>query len=96
MATTVNLESRENLKAAGILLFFGMLILYAGHYLIGGIAVVGSVLVALAPTYMHPEFSKRLFRMFGFGQPGPIRWYQSPLPYIALAGGAYALYAFAT
>ena len=92
----MNIETKENLKAAGILLFFGALILYAGHYLIGGIAVVGSVLVALTPLIVDPRFAQRFFRKFCAGSAGPMPWYLSPLPYIAMAGTAYVIYTFAT
>lgn len=92
----MDFETKENLKAAGILLFFGSLILYGGAYLIGGIAVAGSVVVALAPVYVDPKFQNRLLRIFGSGDPGPIPWYASPLPYIALLGGGYVLYLYAT
>jgi hypothetical protein len=92
----MNFKTKENLKAAAILVCFGVLILYAGHYLIGSVAIVGSVLVAIAPVVVSEKFQEKFFRVSLNKRSDSLPWYVSPLPYMAIVGLGVIYYAYTT
>jgi hypothetical protein len=92
----MNFETKENLKAAAILVFFGALILYAGHYLIGGIALLGAALVAIAPVVVSENFQEKFFRVTLSKRSDSLPWYMSPFPYMAIVGLGVVYYVYTT
>lgn len=85
---------RENLRAAAYTIAFGFLIIYAGSWLIGLVAVVGGVVLALVPTVYTEEntLRNRILRRSNRESHEPIPWYFSPLPYILVMGCGLLVY----
>ena len=83
-----SIDTKENLQAAGICFFFGILIWLSGAYLIAVAAIVSAVAILLLP----PIFRRLNDGDAREGPSEPLRWHQSVLMLPVVIGLMYALF----